>query len=70
MPTLIDIGEEAMCLGIETAEEQRNRIATDILTCPKCDSENIELLGSTYDEDDVESAEFQCNECKHVFSDC
>lgn len=53
---------------IESHEDHMNRMATDILDCPKCESEDVHLCGCTFDEDSQSETEhFQCNHCDHLF---
>ena len=55
----------------ESYEDHMNRIATDILSCPTCQSEDLELLGTTYEKDTgAENAEFRCEDCDNVFIEC
>jgi uncharacterized Zn finger protein len=52
----------------DSAIDDMNHMATDILECGKCDSENLELLGShEYEEQEFTVLEWKCKECGHVF---
>ena len=48
--------------------ENMNRMATDILECPKCDCECLELTDADYDPvADVGTESWLCLKCGHSF---
>ena len=49
----------------DSAMDHMNRMATDILECEKCESENLEMV----DADSV-TFEFKCEDCGHAFKYC
>lgn len=52
----------------ETAEESRNRIATDVECCPECESEEIDILSMDQCFDTGETVfTNKCIECGHEF---
>jgi DNA-directed RNA polymerase subunit M/transcription elongation factor TFIIS len=55
---------------IETHEAYMNRVATDILSCPKCDSEELDWRGSEYDNvAEVKTDYYECRSCKKAFTE-
>ncbi len=54
----------------DTAMDNMNRIATDILECESCSSEDVTVTGSHYDDQIGSTATFfLCTHCGHTFTD-
>jgi len=51
---------------MESAEDHMNHMATDILECPKCESEDLELAGIDYFEY-ASNERWFCKNCGHDF---
>jgi DNA-directed RNA polymerase subunit M/transcription elongation factor TFIIS len=53
-----------------TSHDNDNRIATDIVECPKCDSENVLFKDQKYNSyNDVVTFFFACRECNNKFKE-
>jgi DNA-directed RNA polymerase subunit M/transcription elongation factor TFIIS len=54
----------------ETHHDNDNRIATDIIECPKCDSENVLFKDQKYNSwTDTVTFFFVCLECDNHFKE-
>ena len=54
----------------ETAMDNLKRMATDILCCPVCMSEDLEEVGLEYDEvEDFITWHMRCRDCEKLFTD-
>ena len=54
----------------ETHEDHMNRMATDIIECPSCSGEDLEIRGIEYSkDDDSEISALRCNDCGTEFED-
>mgnify|MGYP003651460031 CR=1 FL=1 len=53
-----------------TSHDKDNRIATDIVECPKCDSENVLFKDQKYNSyTDAFTFFFVCQECNNNFKE-
>ncbi len=53
----------------ESAIDDMNRIATDVLCCPECMSDDVYEKGCEYDEDmEVTLLHMKCKDCDYVFT--
>lgn len=51
-----------------TAEDNMNLIATDIIVCPECDSEEIKVMGVDHSHiDDDTILIIKCGDCERLF---
>ena len=49
-------------------EDHMNEMATDILDCPECSSEDLTNTASSFDEEtEVTTDSCHCSECDHKF---
>ena len=49
--------------------EHMNRLATDVLDCPECSSESLEVIDVEHDEEcSIETFHMSCDDCGKQFT--